>query len=76
MATEKLIDFVAQDQIYKDYVRKEKDSVGKWVQTFDFMLSEESLVHFLNQIFLKHNFRKEQQGKLKLSRLEIRIFQR
>ena len=51
MATEKLIDFVGQDQIYKDYVRKEKDSVGKWVQTFDFMLSEESLVHFLNQIF-------------------------
>lgn len=44
MATEKVIDFVAQDQIYKDYVRKEKDSVGQWVRAFDFMLSEESLV--------------------------------
>ncbi|CBY40604.1 unnamed protein product, partial [Oikopleura dioica] len=50
MATEKLIDFVAQDQIYKDYVRKEKDSVGKWVQTFDFMLSEESLKRATGQI--------------------------
>ena len=44
MATEKVIDFVAQDQIYKDYVRKDKDSVGQWVRAFDFMLSEESLV--------------------------------
>ena len=50
MATEKVIDFVAQDQIYKDYVRKERDSVGQWVRAFDFMLSEESLVRTFDEI--------------------------
>merc|ERR1712062_431965 len=50
MPEEKLIDFVAQDQIYKDYVRKEKESVAEWVRAFDFLLCEDSLKKARGQI--------------------------
>ncbi|CAG5088786.1 Oidioi.mRNA.OKI2018_I69.PAR.g11971.t1.cds [Oikopleura dioica] len=43
MPEEKVVDAVAQDQIFKDYVKREKESVTQWVRAFDFMLSEESL---------------------------------
>ena len=74
MPEEKVVDAVAQDQIFKDYVKREKDSVTQWVRAFDFMLSEESLVGFSFTEFLLKILRKKRKGILKQHQRKIRMF--